>query len=208
MASGSETERNKRNEILDAAVDVLLSEGFEAASMELVAKRASVSRRTVFNQFATKDALFSAALERFWSRMPMVRIAGEQESLDDPAIGLTRIGQTIAEFWGPPASIALARMIVREGSRFPSLARDYLALGKVPALGIVVEYLGSMASAGRLTLADPDLAARQFIGMINEPVVWFRVLGLEDAPSAEREAQVVGEAVKTFLARYGARPGA
>jgi len=201
MSPRSETERGKRNK-------VLLSEGFGAASMELVAKRAGASRRTVFNQFATKDALFSAALERFWSRMPMVQIAAEQETLDDPAIGLTRIGQTIAEFWAPPASIALARMIVREGSRFPSLAKDYLALGKVPALGIVVDYLGSMASAGRLTLADPDLAARQFIGMINEPLVWFRVLGLEDAPSAEREAQVVCEAVKTFLARYGAQSGA
>src|SRR5882757_8746416 len=108
MSRKEDTDRTKRDRILAAAVEVLLGEGYEAASMEVVAKRAGASRRTLFNQFETKEALFSAAVERFWSRLPIVEIATGQEALGDPAIGLTRIGQTIADFWAPPASIALA----------------------------------------------------------------------------------------------------
>src|SRR5258705_8505931 len=84
MSRKEECDRTKRDSILDAAVEVLLGEGYEAASMEVVAKQAGVSRRTLFNQFETKEALFSAAVERYWSRLPIVEIATGQEALNDP----------------------------------------------------------------------------------------------------------------------------
>src|SRR3546814_10288570 len=56
----------KREGILDAATRVFLARGFEDTSMDLVAREASVARRTVYNQFESKEALFIASVERVW----------------------------------------------------------------------------------------------------------------------------------------------
>jgi AcrR family transcriptional regulator len=202
MAQKGDTGRPRRHDILDAALEILLEQGYEATTMDSVAHRAGVARRTLFNQFETKEALFSAAIERVWARAPIIEIVTGCEALEDPATGLTRIGRAIAEFWAPPAAVALARMVIREGVRFPALVRDYLTLGKVPSFGLLVDYLRVLEGSGRLVLADPDLAARQFVGLITEPLVWLRVLGLEETPEPAYRARVVEEAVATFLARY------
>jgi AcrR family transcriptional regulator len=46
-----------RTEIVDAAMAVFTQHGFDAASMDDVARRAGVSRRTIYRYFATKDDL-------------------------------------------------------------------------------------------------------------------------------------------------------
>src|SRR3546814_19350607 len=71
----------KREGILDAATRVFLARGFEDTSMDLVAREASVARRTVYNQFESKEALFIASVERVWSEFPVVEITAD-ESVD------------------------------------------------------------------------------------------------------------------------------
>ncbi|QOV65639.1 TetR/AcrR family transcriptional regulator [Kosakonia pseudosacchari] len=188
--------------ILNSAVNVLLTQGYDAASMDDIAASAGVSRRTLFNQFSTKEVLFEKAIEYFWSRLPVVQLSTTQEAMADPQTGLMQIGLAIADFWAADTSIKLARMIVRESERFPSLAKNYLELGKVPALGSLIRYLAQQNAAGHLKMEDTDLAARQFVGMINEPLVWFRVLGLKDEANITQRERVVQEAVRTFLSRY------
>lgn len=183
-------------------MNVLLTQGYDAASMDDIAASAGVSRRTLFNQFSTKEVLFEKAIEYFWSRLPVVQLSTTQEALADPQTGLMQIGLAIADFWAADTSIKLARMIVRESERFPSLAKNYLELGKVPALGSLIRYLAQQNAAGNLKMEDTDLAARQFVGMINEPLVWFRVLGLKDEANITQRERVVQEAVRTFLSRY------
>ncbi|HEP8470041.1 TPA: TetR/AcrR family transcriptional regulator C-terminal domain-containing protein [Pseudomonas aeruginosa] len=41
--------------------------------------------------------------------------------------------------------------------------------------------------------------------MLNEPLLWLRVIGIGDAPSKERREKVVAEGVSMFLSRYGKR---
>lgn len=53
----------KRSQILDAAVAEFQERGFAGASMDRVACRACVSKRTVYNHFDGKEALFRAILE-------------------------------------------------------------------------------------------------------------------------------------------------
>lgn len=54
----------KRLHILDAAEQLFYDKGVTHTSMDEVAKTAGVSKRTVYNHFDTKDALFSAIIER------------------------------------------------------------------------------------------------------------------------------------------------
>lgn len=195
-----------RQAILQAALKTFLEHGFGATSMEKIAQAANVSRRTVFNQFASKEALFNASVEQVWTGMPVLEISTDQRSFADPQAGLRELGLAISDFWARPESVALVRLIISEARTFPGLAQNYLERGKVPALRSLISYLENLKERGQLRLSDPDLAARQFVGLINEPLLWFRVLGLTDEPDSDRRSYVVSEAVAMFLSRYPMLP--
>lgn len=196
-------EMPKRDAILEAATRVFLAHGYEGASMDLVAKESGAARRTVYNQFESKEALFSAAVERVWRDFPVVGIAADKEALGDPAIGLGRLGKAVVEFWEPPVAVAFLRMVISEGMRFPDLPRNFFEAGKAPAMRALIEYLQQINENGSLDIPDAELAARQFLGLLNEPLLWLRVVGVGEPPSAAGRQRVVEEAVMMMMARYG-----
>ena len=50
----------KRQAILNAAISEFLANGFRGSSMDAISTRAEVSKRTVYNHFESKEALFQA----------------------------------------------------------------------------------------------------------------------------------------------------
>ena len=58
----------KRATILDGAVDVFISMGYELASMDKIAETAGVSKRTVYNHFGSKENLFQAIVDDFLAK--------------------------------------------------------------------------------------------------------------------------------------------
>ncbi|RKP49327.1 TetR/AcrR family transcriptional regulator [Trinickia fusca] len=192
----------KREAIVDAAMRVFLALGYEGVSMELVANEAGAARRTVYNQFESKEALFEAAVERIWRDFPIVQIAADAAALDDAEQGLLRLGHAVADFWMPPSSIALIKMVVSESARFPELPKRFFEAGKAPAMKVLVGYLRELDERGALRVPHAELAAKQFLGLINESLLWPRVLGLAVAPGKAERTRVVEQAVAMFLDHY------
>lgn len=200
---------SKRDAILAAASLVFISHGYDGASMELVAQKAGAARRTLYNQFPDgKRQLFHAVAERMWRSFPVMDIASDEGALADPSSGLRRIGYGIADFWSPPLAIAFLRMIIGEASRFPELMRSFFEVGKTPAVSAVTNYITELGRRGMLTIGDPDLAARHFLGLIDETVLWMRVMGSEETLSPSVTEAVVEQAVTIFLGHYRTRPTA
>src|SRR5438132_8171628 len=56
----------KREAIIQAAIAEFRDDGFEVTSMDKVAAREEVSKRTVYNHFASKDELFAEILSQLW----------------------------------------------------------------------------------------------------------------------------------------------
>jgi TetR/AcrR family transcriptional regulator, mexJK operon transcriptional repressor len=54
--------------ILDVATALFLGDGFGATSIEAVAKRAGVSKRTFYHRFSGKEMLFEAVVRRMIER--------------------------------------------------------------------------------------------------------------------------------------------
>ena len=193
-----------REAILKAAVRSFLARGYGGTSMDQVAKEASVGRRTVYNQFESKKALFDATLIRLWKQNPLADLVSRIDTTRPPEEGLTQIGNSIADFWAPEESIAFVRMIIAESIHFPELARTFVSTGRNPARQAVSSYLQQMNDIGQLNIPDPDFARAQFVELILGQLAWLRVLGEPAVPSKERCRHVVSEAVKMFLARYSA----
>lgn len=194
---------SKRDAILAAAGLVFIEKGYEGASMELVAQRAGAARRTLYNQFPEgKKELFRAVAERMWLSFPVMDIAGDPAALADPAAGFRKIGYGVAAFWAPPLAIAFLRMVIGEFSRFPELMESFFEVGKGPAVAAVTNYITALGQRGTLKITDADLAARHFLGLIDETILWMRVMGKEATLPAEQVTQVVEEAVTIFLGHY------
>ena len=62
----------KRDDILDAALHEFEARGFRETSMDRIAATAQVSKRTVYNHFPSKDALFDAMAARLIERVQSV----------------------------------------------------------------------------------------------------------------------------------------
>lgn len=190
----------KRQAILDAAVKHFLNAGYERTTLELVAKEAAVSTATVYKHFATKRDLFGGIMARVWEAKVNAAELSTEDA--DPVATLTAIGQEYARLLREPQIEALTRVIIAEAPRFPELGEELYRRGKEPYLQQLHVYLQREIDQQRYQIPDIPLAARQFLGMINDVIFWprFLVMGLEIS-DADAET-VVSEAVKTFLARY------
>ncbi len=64
IAAGRKTGEERREEILDAALEEFAARGLHGASTEDIARRAGISQPYVFRLFGTKKALFIAVVNR------------------------------------------------------------------------------------------------------------------------------------------------
>jgi AcrR family transcriptional regulator len=209
-ASGSETkpEREgsdrKRGQIVEGARAVFLAHGFDGASMGAVARSAGVSKGTLYVYFASKEALFAALLREQHGKSAEVLF-----EIDPGDVGvdvaLKRLGESFLEHVLDPDHLALVRVTIAASEKFPAVGRSFFEAG--PACGVdrLTAYLQSQVSAGRLVIGDVGLAAFQFLGMCQTPVLMPVLFGNE-APGRERRSAVVDGAARTFLAAY-AVPG-
>ena len=104
----------KRAGILAAAVAEFQRNGFEGTSMDRVAAAANASKRTVYNHFKSKDALFSAIIAEVHDRFGEIEDV-PYDSEADLETQLVTIGQRTAETTMNEDFISLARVVI---SRF------------------------------------------------------------------------------------------
>ena len=88
-----------RERIVAAATAVLrASEGSGGFSLEAVAKKAGVTRLTVYNQFGSRRALLEAVFDQRAARGGLHRIA-EAMAGSDPYAGLLKVIVIFCDFW-------------------------------------------------------------------------------------------------------------
>lgn len=196
----------KRAAILTAAAEVFFDAGYGAASMELIARKAQVSKQTVYSHFGGKAALFEAIISANCNRM--------LESLDgcgalpggpdpaDPAAVLETLAHRLLEIILAPSGLARFRVVMAESARFPELAEIYYRSGPERASARLAAYLRELHRDGVLDVPDPALAAGQFFGMVRGDLFLRGSLRVA-APAGENElSEIVSAAVRSFLRAY------
>lgn len=152
--------------IIDAATELFFTLGYGATSVEAVARRAGISKRTFYHRFAHKSALLGAVVHRTIDRMRPPADVPLLDGADLPAILRGLAGLILRAALSPPA-IALNRLIVAESSRFPDLASVVTNQGAIEeAVRLIAGVLEREARAGNLSVDDPTFAAQQFLYMV------------------------------------------
>jgi len=189
----------KRALIVRAATELFLELGYDRASLARVADSAGVSKATLFKQFPTKAALFDAIVIDSWAKNDVADVP----PAGDLTAGLTVLGRRYAALLSQPEMTDLFRIVIAELPRFPELAKAHFSQGKLPYFESVRIYLLAERDAGAADIADPEMAATQFLGMISNYLFWPSLLLPGWTVTPDRTTAVVEEAVRTMVARYG-----
>jgi TetR/AcrR family transcriptional repressor of mexJK operon len=193
-----------RSRILDAATDLFLARGYGATSIEAVAERAHISKRTFYHRFEDKAALFGAVLHRIVDglRPPAtVPLLGGKDLRDV----LQRLAGIILHAALAPQALALHRLIVGESARFPKLAAAVTTEGATKeAIVLIADLLARKTRAEHLTLGDPHFAAEQFLQMVMS-IPQRRALGLGKPMTPAELDRWTREVVDLFLNGYRSR---
>jgi len=183
--------------ILDVAETLFLGHGFGATSIEAVAKRAGISKRTFYHRFPGKEQLFQAVVRRLIERWLPPLDAGMVES-PTLAEGLLSIAQHMLKIALTPEALALHRIVIAEARQFPGLARMMHEIGSASGIKRIAERLEPRIKSGELRVIDPRFAAEEFILMVVTGPQR-RALGLATPLNAAELATWARAAVSLFL---------
>jgi TetR/AcrR family transcriptional regulator of autoinduction and epiphytic fitness len=187
-----------RDAIVDAAERLFLERGFGSVSMDELALAAGVARRTLYNQFASKEEIF---------REMLLRVSGQLEDALPPGIEtqgdvedvLRLIARAILKLHRRPGYLGFLRMVAADSRQFPWIAEAFAAVMD-PQTERFRRYLAQQTAMGILDCRNPMLAAHQFMGILNEFSLWPWMMGRESLSIPAKE--VVEETIRMFLQHY------
>ncbi|MER9656788.1 TetR/AcrR family transcriptional regulator [Mesorhizobium sp. M0152] len=200
----------KRVSIVDAAAGVFCREGFAGANIDLIAVEAGVSRQTVYNHHGDKEKLFIAVVRDLTERCnagifaTIATFPDQPKDLEADLTGFAvRMNQNcICNRDGK----FLRKLIHTEGERYPELFAEWREQGPGRTWPAIAARFARLAYGGYLTIENPDVAARQFLGLANAELQTTFMLG--GTPSEEEVVQSARNGVRTFLRAFGKRRSA
>ncbi|MBV6631738.1 MAG: TetR/AcrR family transcriptional regulator [Alphaproteobacteria bacterium] len=191
----------KAQQIMHAAADLFFENGFGGSSMGQIALKAGVSKGTLYNYFADKEALFGSVV-RAVCKLHNGQLYGLKTGDADVRAVLTRVSAQFLMFVTGDMPTSGYRMAVAEAVRFPHLGQIFYDAGPREGIKRMADYLEWARDEGLIQLEDPDMAARELLEMTKMPVFMQRVLHMR-GPVEEKEAQELAEAaVGKFLTLY------
>ncbi|MGH8082351.1 MAG: TetR/AcrR family transcriptional regulator [Lysobacter sp.] len=190
----------KRAAILDAAVAEFRQAGYDATSMDRVAASAGVSKRTVYNHFPSKEALFAQILQQLLDRsLTSPELAYRPDRPLRPQ--LLELVQQKLQLLHDEAFIDLARVAMAAIIPSPERAQAMFARMGDKEEGLTV-WIRAAAADGRLNTTDPLFASMLLQGMIKGFAFWPQItLGQPVLATAQRD-QVAQTATDMFLAHF------
>jgi AcrR family transcriptional regulator len=194
----------KHEAILDAAVEVLAERGVHAP-IEEVARRAGVSKQTVYNHYGSKTELVRTIMARRRSALTAVlELAGPD---DDPLDTLTVYAKSILEVIMTTASISMMRMGVTSATEMPEMSHAIYDAGSRAARIRLASYLTNRA-ADLLEIDNPAQAAEMFVGMVIGGVQMRLLMGLPSELDGADLTARAQEAARRFIKAYARNGGA
>jgi AcrR family transcriptional regulator len=198
----TDEDKNRREDIIQAALRVFAREGFHKASIKQIAKEAGLkSPSLIYWYFKDKEELLSAVMS---SLTPVFDMADNAEAMFDlpPEMVLTMMARGFFTAFSNPNAVRLLKIVLSEVVHSPETITP-IAQNALPIMRFFVAYLGRQIELGRLRPHDPQVSFRAFLGMfmayliMRDIIVPFR----EGLPEPEQYAE---EVVAIFLG--GLRP--
>jgi TetR/AcrR family transcriptional regulator of autoinduction and epiphytic fitness len=193
------SDEERRRLLIDAAEHVFLEKGYYAAKIDDIACRAGMSKKTIYQVFAAKEALFEALLS---DRFAVLTLPVEQDDRE-PAAALEDLLLTVALFALSPRQISLTRLLIAEAQRSPEMARALQRQGLSRGEGTLEKWFALQAALGTLKIDDPVEAAHMIFGLAFGHLHLFMLMNAKSIPTRAEIKARVRTAVALFLRGLG-----
>ena len=194
----------KRRQVLDAAQDLFLANGYGAVSMDAVARRAGVSKATLYAHFESKEALFATMLGRYSLADTLADELFASPAGDLRAL-LEAVGRIVLRFLLREHALALVSIAIAESARFPELGCAFYDRGPRRTHEQMRDWVAAQQAAGRVRAdADPHVAAEQFAALLRSDLFLRAVLDVPPPPTEAEIERTVVVAVDSWLRAYAA----
>jgi AcrR family transcriptional regulator len=164
-------------EIVEAALEVFAEKGFAAAKLDDIARRAGISKATLYLYFVTKEEIFRA-VARVAVASLVEALGSQANGADMPFAELApRLLARAAEMMKGGRVPAIARMVIGESRNFPDLARIWHDDVVASVIGMVTGIIDRAQARGEVTPGDPCLHAFSLMGPMVMAMLFREVFG-------------------------------
>lgn len=189
----------RRRQILAAALRVFARRGYDAATIEEIARTAQVAEGTIYNYFRSKEDLLihiprhmaGPLVDQLAARLPEVRTPAEAEQV------LTRMGQAMMERL--TANVRFVKVFLSTLPHLSQRTRDeYARLMPLRVVGMLEAHLRKGVAAGiyRRDL-EPAIVARAIPAMFMFTIMQQVLLGRRPTPHSHEV--IVAQTIHLFL---------
>ena len=182
----------KRAEILRAARPILLRDGLGGTTLDRVVAEGKISKMTLYRHFPSKEALFEGLVSSMCEYMRAGLENAPSAKVDKPAT--KRLADELRAFTSAliePDALALYRLIVADGWRFPDLSRVFDQSG----MRIIRRRIAQLLESDGVPANKSRQVAAEVVAMVLGDAYQRAVLGISEEGDSEAFAQQIAAAV-------------
>jgi AcrR family transcriptional regulator len=190
---------SKNEAILDAAMMVMGERGV-SASLDEIARRAGVSKQTIYNHYGSKAELVRAlSARRVHEITAPLEAAG---AFENPAEALAEFARILLDAAYRTKGAGLYRTAIAHAHEMPDVARAMYEAGPRATRMRLAEFLALETRGGRLDCPQPLEAAEFFSGMVVGSYQTAVLLGIPVDLDDARIDRIATEASARFMRAY------
>ena len=195
----------RRQALLVAAMDQFYERGFAAARMQDIARRAGLSKGTLYLYFDSKDDLFRALIDTF--AVPNLEaieaMTASAPSFADALDAIAAFAPGVVRESNLPK---LMKVLAGDSHNFPDIIQSYRSDVLDRVLGAIAALLERARDAGEIAVEHPGLMARLVVAPMAMSMLWQAVFGR--TKGADVDVETLFELHAQNLARALAPAGA
>lgn len=196
--------RDKTRQIVAAATEIFLEEGFAATSMDKIVERAGVSKRTLYNYYRSKDEIFVSVMRSLLGSI-FDNFSPGRAGGADLAEQLHLVGRELLRLANAPTTLSLFRIIASEAQRFPKLAAEFFEQSFESVIEGIASILDRENGKSGVDIPDPRQAGEYYLDLLTGTAYLRVVFGTAQPMGEKSISQRTDRALRYFFEAYGPR---
>ncbi|MFD5029205.1 TetR/AcrR family transcriptional regulator [Streptomyces sp. NPDC058220] len=199
--------RDRRAQILEAAALVFLRDGFARGSVDAIAVQARVAKQTLYNHFGDRDALVRSVVVHAMDPLAAQFHAVLSETIAthdcaDLEAQFLDFGRRWVRLMLCDDTAALRWRILVDAPLEECLRVALRGVDQEASVRDIAEQLALLGRAGRLSVPDPEVAARQLRALLIGEAQLVSALGQVTLDDAGID-RIVDRGIGMFMRAYG-----
>lgn len=160
----SYSQNARREEILEAALDVFGTKGYSRTNMEDIARKLGKSKAFIYQYFKNKNELFVSMTKESSQMRKILKLAESNDETEPVNIAekLNQAGEIFLSLISDPRRIKMFRIIVGESPNFPEIGEAFFH----EIIETNSDKMGEMLKNGIDDKIDPVIFIRLFVGSL------------------------------------------